>query len=533
MNYEKAYKEAIERAKNVLNGKAIDREPGTRIPEYIFPVLRDSEDERIRKEILEYFQQFENEELRGVNISDWIYWLEKQGESKFEQCIQEGDEIVTNEDGTHFNISQLERVSQKATDTKETAKEFLKSANIMDENDELADEYRFEKQGKDKEINNFDVIPGLYKCVHRMFDGTPDGKLLFEVGNIYKCLSKHDRAEFEVSYGHSVYLEDPVVCKHFIPLEKQGEQKQDPCKECDFPKLNCENFPCINKKAFEQGKSVFDVTNEPKFNDGDWVVCEITGSVYQIENCIENPNNHKCGYLTNGGYISSSEVNHYHLWTIQDAKDGDVICAYPNANHPWIGIFCKLNDEGTFNSHCYLQAGQHGQFCIPNEENIFGKRNAYNHSSKDVVPATKEQRETLFRVMKEAGYEWNADKKELKKIDSYCQKNCKGYQETGKCFADGECQVKKDAESTWSEEDEERIREIIEYLNELYDKYRFDLNELNDKEHWLKSLKEKLHPQWKPSEEQIQALEYQVNSTYKDSWQYRASKELLEQLKKL
>ena len=84
---------------------------------------------------------------------------------------------------------------------------------------------RIENEGRDKEINNFDVLPGLYKCVHSMFDGTPVGKLLFEVGNIYKCLSKHDRAEFEVSYGHSIYLEDPVVCKHFIPFEKQGEQK--------------------------------------------------------------------------------------------------------------------------------------------------------------------------------------------------------------------------------------------------------------------------------------------------------------------
>ena len=83
-----------------------------------------------------------------------------------------------------------------------------------------------EKQGKDKkEINNFDVLPGLYKCVHRMFDGTPDGKLLFEIDNVYKCLSKHDRAEFEVSYGHSVYLEDPVVCKYFIPFEGKDEKK--------------------------------------------------------------------------------------------------------------------------------------------------------------------------------------------------------------------------------------------------------------------------------------------------------------------
>ena len=81
-----------------------------------------------------------------------------------------------------------------------------------------------EKQGEDKkEINNFDVHPGLYKCVHRMFDGTPEGRLLFEIDNVYKCISKHDRAEFEVSYGHSVYLEDPVVCKYFIPFEDKGE----------------------------------------------------------------------------------------------------------------------------------------------------------------------------------------------------------------------------------------------------------------------------------------------------------------------
>lgn len=45
-------------------------------------------------------------------------------------------------------------------------------------------------------------------------------------------------------------------------LEKQGEQKQDPCEHCDNIKLNCTNFPCIKKVAFEQGKSVYDVINE-------------------------------------------------------------------------------------------------------------------------------------------------------------------------------------------------------------------------------------------------------------------------------
>ena len=82
-----------------------------------------------------------------------------------------------------------------------------------------------EKQGRDKEINNFEILPGLYKCIRRMFDGTSEDRLLFEVGNIYKCLSKHDRAEFETSYGHSIYLVDPAVRKHFIPFKKQEKLK--------------------------------------------------------------------------------------------------------------------------------------------------------------------------------------------------------------------------------------------------------------------------------------------------------------------
>lgn len=121
--------------------------------ESIFPELKESEDNRVRKELTEFLKKasggFLDSTIECKTFGKWCAWLEK-----------------------------------------------------------------------DKEINNFDVLPGLYKCIHRMFDGTPDGRLLFEVGNIYKCLSKHSRAEFEVSYGHFVYLEDPVVCKHFIPFEK-------------------------------------------------------------------------------------------------------------------------------------------------------------------------------------------------------------------------------------------------------------------------------------------------------------------------
>lgn len=78
MDYEKLYKDALERAKNVLNRKATDRELGTNIPEYIFPVLKESNDEKIRKEIISALK-FAN--IKGI-YNKHIAWLEKQGEQK-------------------------------------------------------------------------------------------------------------------------------------------------------------------------------------------------------------------------------------------------------------------------------------------------------------------------------------------------------------------------------------------------------------------------------------------------------------------
>ena len=77
MDYEKAYKEALERAKNLLaTSVAYDRFTIERI----FPELKESEDERIRKELIFYLGDMpEDTELRnGVTNRDVLAWLEKQ-----------------------------------------------------------------------------------------------------------------------------------------------------------------------------------------------------------------------------------------------------------------------------------------------------------------------------------------------------------------------------------------------------------------------------------------------------------------------
>ena len=445
------YEKKLALAKEALESGSYDRET----IKYIFPELKESEDERIKKAIIESLPKYGYLPQTSIKVEDAIAWLEKQGEQdmipldkviKFldDQLVNDKDE-VTGEPFINF---------QNYGAFKESFISYFKRKML-------------EKQGKDKEINNFDVLPGLYKCVHRMFDGTPDGKLLFEVGNIYKCLSKHDRAEFEVSYGHSVYLEDPVVCKHFIPFEKQGEQKPT-------DKL------------------------EPKFKVGDWIT---DGNItIQIE-AIKNNCYLYCGDCALYSIKTADKV--YHLWTIQDAKDGDVL---------QLGKVTVIFKEfiGNENCKCYCSVYE-GEFEVPTQDNNYGCYNA--------TPATKEQCDLLFSKMKEAGYEWDAENKKLKKEEEV--DNLHNY-------------LYGEQNLAWSEEDEEMFDAIIADIQFTQKTHNHEVNQVVYEREidWLKSFKDRVQPQWKPSEEQMKSLSLATQCVYAEE-DIKNLNSLYEQLKKL
>lgn len=76
----KAYDEAIERAKEVYQrGYYISGDI-----ESIFPELKESEDERIRKEIIAFIKKRDRSGC-DYDYDLWIAWLEKQGEPKFKE----------------------------------------------------------------------------------------------------------------------------------------------------------------------------------------------------------------------------------------------------------------------------------------------------------------------------------------------------------------------------------------------------------------------------------------------------------------
>ena len=78
----KAYDEALERARKWYDANT--NEGYRSIFESIFPELKESEDEMIRKKLITFFQRFPYTNLydASLNAKDVLAWLEKQGEQK-------------------------------------------------------------------------------------------------------------------------------------------------------------------------------------------------------------------------------------------------------------------------------------------------------------------------------------------------------------------------------------------------------------------------------------------------------------------
>ena len=109
--------------------------------------------------------------------------------------------------------------------------------------------------------------------------------------------------------------------------------------------------------------------------------------------------------------------DNYHLWTIQDAKDGDVLALswFEDKNlFEKIVIFKKYHNEGIglYNVPCvegYGNTFMNGKMLFTDEKVPYYSRSW----TCNLQPATKEQRDRLFQRIKEAGYKWNVETKTL------------------------------------------------------------------------------------------------------------------------
>lgn len=228
------------------------------------------------------------------------------------------------------------------------------------------------------------------------------------------------------------------------PRERQGEQKPADKVESHFHVEKGKWYMCIkNNVGITKGNAYYGISdgyiiddNGRKYNCNNWAVFQ--------------------GYLR--------------LWDITiDAKPGDVLATKAGG----IFIYKELLYDKPF---AYCGVDKFGVFKDCN----CGNGLDWTPYLSNVTPATKEQRELLFQKMEEAGYEWDAEKKELKKIEQKTEGN-KG--NIGGISAN----------SKWSEEDESILQGIWdEILANKHDVKECEWKTYDKFLNWLKSLKERI-----------------------------------------
>lgn len=207
------------------------------------------------------------------------------------------------------------------------------------------------------------------------------------------------------------FLIDFIKICTWTEKKDQGWPSREDCltwleKQVDKDKLICElgeyKVKYTQKVLQEDLNKNTESQSQSKFKVGNWIangganpcyVKSIFGDYYELCSCegfeYTKP-------IKDVDYI-------YHLWTIQDAKDGDVLVDEDNN----IGLYLEEKDDLYWYSRIYLGC----------DNRLRGFSIGAYHKHNNTKPATKEQRDLLFQKIKEAGYEWDSEKKGLKKIE--------------------------------------------------------------------------------------------------------------------
>jgi len=301
--------------------------------------------------------------------------------------------------------------------------------------------------------------------------------------------------------------EDERTRKELIELFRAGaNNKSHPYKSDDCKRW----LSWLEKQGSQQlANSAKTCKIEPKFKVGDWVV--YNDDICQIVKREEGCNKLVTNFGIEKELVNERNLSTARLWTIQDAKDGDVLVASDDS----IFLF-----KGVVDDACKYYIA----FTTDNAVKFNEGLEHYWETSKAVHPATKEQYDLLFQKIKEAGYKWDAEKKELRKIeqkpipitDEWIEDYWKHNKVNNPYFYDKGDEIQFDHDgfirfcnkyfqkSAWSEEDENEFKWICVKLQEHHMSLEYT-ERVRKAMSWFKAFKERCT--WKPSDEQIKALD--------------------------
>lgn len=459
-----AYDLVLERAKKWYNAPNIDKMPtyGSRIIEEIFLELKESEgedeNEKIRKEIIEYIKT-------GTYHKSWIAWLEKQGNptdinpSEFDLRINKllkqfetlpKEELasslsfylnVVQNDGTYREEKQGE---QKPAFEMKSAEESL--GKDPETYNKIMDECIYgEQKPADKiapkfKVGDWVVSPnGVYWHIDRIennrYEVTSDTGKCADWPldtDLYHLWSIEDAKNGDVladNLGIILFksIKDNNVINYYAYLSGLFSVQKDEeywgfainCKLSPATKEQRERFfAAMHDAGYEWDADKLELYKKPKFKVGEWItdgqltckVLSVTGKSYELHLY----NDDYCHFETG----VQSVDKHYHLWTIQDTHDGDVLTSI--GFHSNCTFIFKGLDNWKFDEPNGDRAVATGYCClsVSSDKMEFGIQGPDCVEVNTIKPATKIQRDLLFQKMKESGYEWDAEKKELRKIEN-------------------------------------------------------------------------------------------------------------------
>lgn len=470
--------------------------------ETIFPQLRKNEDEKIRKEILQFIKK---RDISGCDYDydKWIAWLEKQGEKLpvgFYYVNSEGKKFYSDTFKYGDLTLHVENQDEQKTDNKPEQKFAVNDWVVNKYGDiwhiDSLDKKNYQVSNKGR-YNYFPIAKQDEMHLWTIEDAKP-GDLLFistKQRNYWAMFKEYDdNNKFIFFY---CYICGDFNIGGFVPIDCINKINPLP-----FNPHSGRFYNTMKKAGYEwddlNNKLVNINPDLQKFYTGDWVICTDQGGyehIRQITNVeIFTPafDSKQCHRYWTSDLTWFGDSYDARLWTLDDAKDGDVLVDDDNN----IFIFDGTVEEGKYPfAYCGLTAQGFDSYDI---------RLPFTHNN-NIHPATWEQRNLLFKKMKEAGYEWDDEKKELKKIDTYCQNNCKGFQETGKCFADGDCEAKKNVQII--NKDDALLESAIAFI-ESSDKFcEWKGNSKKDVLDWIDSLKHRVQQKQEWTEEDIRNIE--------------------------